>query len=170
MLKEPDFCRNLRATVGTWGAVTERTHRQVEGARAPWKPFLPSCKLHLKPAPIMVVVRASACELKRPLCVHWERKLWLHWLRAASDFLLRDTKSDPRAGARGAWQQGCPTSQLLALWRASIRVISLFFWAGGLGIPPAVQKRIYFNTEQHIWSWIYIYFYFLFVKKIVIFV
>ena len=170
MIKEPDFCRNLRATGGTWGAVTERTHRQVEGAWAPGKPFLPSCKLHLKPAPIMVVVRASACELKRPLCVHWERKLWLHWLRAASDFLLRDTKSDPRAGARGAWQQGCPTSQLLARWRASIRVISLFFWAGGLGIPPAVQKRIYFNTEQHIWSWIYIYFYFLFVKKIVIFV
>lgn len=148
MLKEPDFCRNLRATVETWGAVTERTHRQVEGASA--KPILPSCKLHLKLAPIMVVVRASACELKRPLCMHWERKLWLHWLRAASDFLLRDTKSDPRAGARGAWQQGCPTSQLLARWWASIRVISLFLGWGVLAFPQRckrgsilIQKNIY---------------------------
>lgn len=69
MHKGPDFCGNLRATAGIRGDVPEGTRRQVKGAWVPWRPVLPSRKLHLKLAPVVSVVRATACEFKQP-CVH----------------------------------------------------------------------------------------------------
>lgn len=76
MLKDPISAGVLGLTVvGKWGGVTERTCRQVMEAWARWKPNLPSLRLDLKPAPIMVVVRDTACVFKQPLCVLGEKAL-----------------------------------------------------------------------------------------------
>lgn len=161
MRKGPDFCRNLRAIAGIRGDVPEGKRRHVKGTWAPWRPVLPSCKLHLKLAPTVSVVRAPACELKQPR-VHGRGGFGFTDSELDVISCLERQKGTREQGAPGS---RTPTSQLLARGPASVRVISLFWVGEGLGITPRVQKRIHFNTGKHTWSWIYIYFYFLCVKK-----
>lgn len=107
-----------------------------------------SRKLHLKLAPIVSVVRATACEFKRPR-VHGRGGLGLtdSELDVTSCLERRKVTESEALGAPGS---KTPTAQLLARGRASVRVISLFLGGGeGLGITPQVQKRIHFNTEKH---------------------
>lgn len=101
-------CSGLLTSAGIsgYGCQEVRRHterracRQAMEAWAQWKPVLPSCKVVLKLAP-MVLMR-PACEFKQPVCVCvcvlGENAL-VSLTQARSNFLLREEKKGQRASA-----------------------------------------------------------------------
>lgn len=135
--KEMRGCSGLLTSAGIsgYGCQEVRRHterracRQAMEAWAQWKPVLPSCKVVLKLAP-MVLMR-PACEFKQPVCVCvcvcWGRMLWFHWLRPEVISCLERKKRDKEhlQGPRDTCKQEATTSQPPICWRASTCVISL---------------------------------------------
>lgn len=161
MLRESDFCRNLRATVvGTWGGMKQRrTCRQEMGAWAQWKPILPPCKLDLRRAPTMAVLMHPACEFKQPLSVCWGRKLWFHWLRPEVISCLDRKKEVTESICRA---HGTPVSKKVphpppAHPRGSTCMTSLPL--GDFVCTPGIQKRIHFlyRKDTHKFEFIFIF-------------
>lgn len=147
MLRDSDFCRNLRATlIGTWSGITERRMcRQETGERVQGKPIcllanLISDGLRLWLYPCTLPVNSE--------CVCRFRRLWFHWLRAGSNFLLKEEKKGDKEHLQGTWdtykQEGTVSASCTLI--GSTCIISLHL--GDFACTPGMQKMIPFDVGR----------------------
>lgn len=151
MLRDSDFCRNLRAAVvGTRGGNKHRrTRRQEMGVWAQRKPILPPCKLDHRRAPTMAVLMHPACEFKQPRSVCRGKKLWFHWLRPEVISCLDREKKKWRRASAGhmghLWERRYRIGLLHT--QEGLLVWLVFLW-GTLCVPQGYKKGFIFDIER----------------------